>query len=92
MRYRVRLTKSAKRSLATLPGRYRQRARRIVEGLAARPRPAGALELRNQPGVYRMRLNGWRVIWEIDDEAGTVLVFGIRLKTGPETYEDLESE
>lgn len=92
MNFQLKYTNEAQRVLRTLPGRYRQRARRMVEGLASRPRPSGALELRNHPGVYRLRLNGWRVIWRVDDEARVVLVLGIRAKTGPETYDDLEAD
>jgi hypothetical protein len=44
--YLIRYSDEAKRALATLPGRYRQRARRIIDGLAVKPRPAGAKELR----------------------------------------------
>ena len=89
--YQLRYSGEARRALRSMPGRYRQRARRIVEGLASRPRPPGALELRDLPGVYRMRLNGWRIIWQVDDEAGVVLVIGLRPKAGPETYDDLET-
>ncbi len=92
MNFQLKYSIEAQRALRTLPGHYRQRARRIVEGLARVPRPSGALELRNHPGVYRLPLNGWRVIWRVDDEAGVVLIIGIRPKTGPETYEDLEAE
>lgn len=90
MNYRIRFSDEAKRTLATLPGRYRQRARRMIDGLAAKPRPAEAKELRNRPGMYRLWLNGWRIIYRIDDEAGSLWIVGIRLKTGPETYEGLD--
>lgn len=90
MNYRIRLSDDAKRTLAILPGRYRQRARRMIEGLAVKPRPAGAKELRDWPGIYRLWLNGWRIIYRIDDEAGSLWIVAIRLKTGPETYEGLD--
>jgi mRNA interferase RelE/StbE len=87
--YRIRYSDEAKRSLPRLPGRYRQRARRTIEALAENPRPTGAVELRDRPGVFRVWLNGWRIIYQIDAEQGVLLVIGIRYKTGPETYEDL---
>ena len=77
-------------SLATLPDRYRQRARRMIDALAAKPRPAEAKELRSRPGMYRLWLNDWRFIYQVDDEADTALVIGIRRKTGPETYDSLD--
>lgn len=90
MSYRVKLSDEAKRALVSLPGRYRQRARRTIEGLARQPRPAGARALRDRPGRYRLRLNGWRIIYQIDEDAGIVRIIGIRVKTGPETYENLD--
>jgi mRNA interferase RelE/StbE len=88
--YRVRLSNEAKHALASMPGRYRQRARRTIEGLAGQPRPAGAKELRDRPGIYRLHLNGWRIIYQIDEDAGIVWIIGIRMKTGPETYANLD--
>ena len=90
MSYRVKFSDEAKRMLAGLPGRYRQRARRAIEGLASQPRPAGAKELRGRPGVYRLYLNGWRIIYQVDEDAGIVWIVAIRMKTGPETYEGLD--
>jgi mRNA interferase RelE/StbE len=88
--YRVRFSDEAKRTLAGLPGRYRQQARRTIEGLAKQPRPTGSKELRGRPGVYRLYLNGWRIIYQVDEDAGIVRIVGIRMKTGPETYEGLD--
>ncbi|MBI2876186.1 MAG: type II toxin-antitoxin system RelE/ParE family toxin [Candidatus Tectomicrobia bacterium] len=92
MNYRIKYTDEAKRALHTLPGRYRQRARRIIEGLAIDPRPATAKELRDRPGRFRVRLNGWRIIYRVDDEEQVVTILAIRIKKGPETYHNLESE
>jgi mRNA interferase RelE/StbE len=87
---RIRYSDEAKRALTRLPGRYRQRARRAIEALAATPRPPGAEELRDRPGVFRLWLNGWRIIYYLDEDGGVLLIGGIRLKTGPETYENLD--
>ena len=83
--YRISYASEAKRALPHLPGRYRQRARRVIEALAHNPRPVGAVELRDLPGIYRLWLNGWRIIYQIDDDDATLLIIGIRYKTGPET-------
>ncbi len=90
MNYRISYSNEAKRALSHLPGRYRQRARRVIETLARNPRPAGAVELRDLPGMYRIWLNGWRIIYQVNDDEALLLIIGIRYKTGPETYEDLE--
>ena len=90
MSYRIRYSEEAKRTLPRLPGRYRQRARRAIEALVLSPRPADAEELRGQPGIFRVWLNGWRIIYCVDDDASELLIVGIRFKTGPETYQDLD--
>ncbi len=42
------------------------------------------------PGVYRLYLNGWRIIYQIDEDAGIVRIVGAGFKTGPEAYDNLE--
>jgi mRNA interferase RelE/StbE len=89
MRYRISLSDEAERSLTRLPGNFRQRVRRLIESLATDPSPRYAQELRDRPNHYRIRLDPWRIIYRIDDEAETVAILGVRRKTGPETYENL---
>jgi mRNA-degrading endonuclease RelE of RelBE toxin-antitoxin system len=73
-----------------MPGNYRQRVRRLLEDLAKNPIPPGANELRDMPGRFRIRLDGWRVIYKVDPETNNLLILAIRRKIGPETYQDLE--
>ena len=50
-----------------------------IDGPADNPRPPGCLLLRNyDPPTWRIRVGDWRVLYETDDEAGTVTVAGIR--------------
>lgn len=88
--HRLRLTETAHRDLRRLLGHVRQRARRAISGLAEQPRPPDARELRELPGRYRIRLDTWRVVYHIDDEAEVVLILCLRRTRGPETYRDLE--
>jgi mRNA-degrading endonuclease RelE of RelBE toxin-antitoxin system len=62
----------------------------MVSDLAPEPKPVAAKELRDRPGYYRIRLDGWRIIYRVDEEGETVTVLRVRRKTGPETYQDLE--
>lgn len=89
MSYQISFSGEARRQLRALPGRYRQRIRRLIDALEYEPRPAGAKELRDLPNVYRIRIDTWRLIYQVDDNTVTILVLGIRHKTGPETYQDL---
>jgi mRNA-degrading endonuclease RelE of RelBE toxin-antitoxin system len=87
--YRLSYTDEARRALRSLPGRYRQRARRIIESLAHEPTPPPAEELRDLPHRYRIPLNGWRIIYRVDAADGALIILAVRLKTGPETYANL---
>ena len=90
MPYRIRYTEAAKRDLRRVPGSYRKRFRRLIESLSTTPRPRRAKELRQRPNRYRIRINGWRLIYRIDDDEGEILIVRVRLKTGTATYQDIE--
>lgn len=88
--YRLRRSKKVNREINRLPGHVRQRMRRLIASLAKEPRPAKAKELRELPNRFRIALNKWRLIYKVDDERREVIILAVRLKRGPETYEDLE--
>jgi mRNA interferase RelE/StbE len=90
VRYQINYTDEARRSLRILPGNYRQRIRRLIESLADDPRPRQAVELRDMPNRYRIRVDSWRLIYRVYDEEIVVLVLDIRHKSGPETYEAID--
>ena len=89
MPYRIRVHSEAKRDLQRLPGHVRQRVIRLIGQLAQDRRPQGSLELRDRPGVFRIRVDRYRLIYLVDDDTAVVGVLRARLTTGPETYEDL---
>jgi len=66
MLYRIRLSAEASRELSHLPGHVRQRFRTIISSLADNPRPAEARELRGLPGAYRIRIDRFRLVYEVD--------------------------
>ncbi|NLC55529.1 MAG: type II toxin-antitoxin system RelE/ParE family toxin [Armatimonadetes bacterium] len=87
--YRIRVHPEAVRQMARLPGHVRQRVRRLVASLADNPRPTEAIELRDLPGRYRIRIDRWRLIYRVDDEVLVVVILRAGPKTGPEFYADL---
>ena len=70
-----------------MPGYYRQRARREIEALADNPRPDYAEPMRDRDR-YKIRLDRWRLIYRVLDDAETVRVLRIK-RRGPRTYEDM---
>lgn len=88
--YRLRIGKTVKRNVDNLPGHIRQRVRRLITSLANDPRPSEAKELRDLPDRLRIVVDGWRVIYRLDEGRREVVILAIRRKTGPETYRDIE--
>lgn len=89
MPYQVRVTRTSRDEIEHLPGNVRQRVRRMIEGFVDEPHPPRAKELRDRPGRYRLPLEDWRIIDDVDDEDRIVVILTVRRKRGPETYEDL---
>jgi len=75
--YRIELTRAATRGLAALSARDRERVARVIDALALTPRPAGATALRGGPGLLRVRVGDFRVVYRVDDNARTVLIVRI---------------
>jgi mRNA-degrading endonuclease RelE of RelBE toxin-antitoxin system len=73
-----------------MPGRYRQRVRRLIEALATHLHPPGSKELRGMPGRFHVRFNGWRVIYRIDEDTNYLVVLAVLRKSGTENYQGLE--
>jgi mRNA-degrading endonuclease RelE of RelBE toxin-antitoxin system len=70
---------------------YKRPVQAAIKELAINPRPKKAeLLKRKYKGVYRLSVLGWRIIYRIDDYEKVVLIEDVKLKTGPETYENLD--
>ncbi|MFZ1509340.1 MAG: type II toxin-antitoxin system RelE/ParE family toxin [Anaerolineae bacterium] len=91
MRYRTRYSKEADHSLLRVPGNYRQRFRRIISELADDPEPTYSEALRGHPNRRKIKVDGWRLIYQVEPDTQTLWILRIRLKTGPETYEGLDA-
>jgi mRNA interferase RelE/StbE len=63
----------------------------MIEALSSDPRPTRSKALRDLPGLYRLRLEQWRIIYFIDDEDARIQIIRIKRKTGSETYQALGS-
>jgi len=73
--YRIELTSAA---------RDRERVARVIDALALTPRPAGATALRGGPGLLRVRVGDFRVVYSVDDDARAVLI--VRIGNRREVY------
>ena len=58
-----------------------------VEALSQNPRPPGRIKLRGQRNLWRLRVGDYRMVYAINDAAGTVDVSIVRHRR--EVYRDL---
>lgn len=73
MGYRVEITPTAAKAIATLDKPVRRRVETAVGELADNPRPAGCIQMKGQP-AWRIRIGKVRVIYEIHDSVLLVAV------------------
>jgi mRNA interferase RelE/StbE len=78
MRYTVLVAKPARKFLERLTDAgQRARFERIINGLADDPRPTGCQPLQGLRRVYRVRIGGFRILYQIEDDHLLVLVTDI---------------
>ncbi len=71
--YSLLILPSAQKELAHLPDREFERVRDAISDLSETPRPPGCLKLSGRDG-WRIRVGDYRVVYEIDDKAQTIIV------------------
>ena len=75
---RVSLERAAERELKRLSVEDFQRLIDHIKRLAENPRPAGCRKITGSERDWRIRVGDYRVIYEVDDETGTVRVMRVR--------------
>lgn len=83
-RYTIALKASVAKALAALPRRDQVRVRDKIDALAIEPRPHRAKALRGDPGLLRLRVGDYRVIYTVEDNVLLVLV--VRIAHRREAY------
>ena len=76
MIYTVKLIPKAEKKLDSFQADLRDRIFDALEGLKSDPRPPGCKKLKGL-NVYRIRVGGYRVIYEIHDDVLIVLVIRV---------------
>jgi mRNA interferase RelE/StbE len=74
--YEVEIKKSAGKALDDIPKSERDRILEAIIALKDDPRPSGCKKLSGREG-WRIRVQNYRVIYEINDRRGHVLVLVI---------------
>ena len=74
MAYQVRFSRAARKNLRRLSNRDRERVIQAAEDLVSDPRPRGAEPMKNTPGLLRIRVGDYRIIYQVQEEILRVLV------------------
>lgn len=84
MSYEVEITPAAKRQIKKLPRDVQQKVVAKLEELAFEPRPDGVKKLEGSDNLYRLRLEKYRIIYEIQDSL--LLVTVVKVKHRRDVY------
>jgi mRNA interferase RelE/StbE len=87
MAYRLDFTTAAIRDLKRLPKDIRADVAAAIDGLTDDPRPAGFDKIEGSDDVYRIRRGDYRLLYQINDDALTVLV--VRARHRREVYKHI---
>ncbi|NDJ22323.1 type II toxin-antitoxin system RelE/ParE family toxin [Nostoc sp. B(2019)] len=84
MSYQVELAPAAVKQIKKLPSDIQQRVVTKLEELAANPRPDGVVKLEGSDNFYRVRLNNYRIVYQIQDDL--LLVTVVKVKHRRDVY------
>ena len=76
-RYTVFLKPSVQRALKKITAPALKRIARAIDSLSSNPRPSGVTALQGGPGLLRIRVGDYRIIYTVHDDVLTVLVVTI---------------
>lgn len=76
--YHLRIKRSAETDLRRLPTPLFEHINERILALRENPRPAGTRKLEGALEGWRIRVGDYRVIYQIDDAAQTVVIVRVR--------------
>ena len=85
MTYRIQIEKSALKQLSKLEKRVREKIPAKIDNLADDPRPFGYKKLVDEGGTYRVKVDDYRILYNIFDKVLIVNVIGTA-KRSEQTY------
>jgi mRNA interferase RelE/StbE len=76
--YRIEFKRSAGRDIRKIAHSFVSRILKEIEALGETPFPRQSVKLSGAERTYRLRVGTYRVIYEVDPEAGTITIWYIR--------------
>jgi mRNA interferase RelE/StbE len=74
MSYTIEFTASAARELRALEHAIQRRIATHIDSLANAPIPPGSKKLQGEPGLYRIRVGDYRILYRVDGKRVTILI------------------
>ena len=78
MGYQIKFRAVANDHFAALDGVIKRRVAAAIDKLTSEPRPPRATLLIGMPGVRRIRIGDYRVLYTVDDETSEIWVEDVR--------------
>ena len=75
--YTIVLTRPARKDLGRLDAQVTRKVAAAIDGLILEPRPPGCIKIKSEDGVWRVRVNDYRIGYSIDDAAQVVTILRI---------------
>jgi mRNA interferase RelE/StbE len=96
-RYALDFRPGVKEAIERAPGTVRQRLWQTVKALQDDPYPPAAKEMEDDDqGLWRIRVDDWRIVYAVDDEILIVEIVRVGRKSGPDRgpnfYDNLRSQ
>lgn len=76
--FEIQWKRSAERDLRNIDKQYIPRIFKKIESLAVNPFPSQYCKLRGTERLYRIRVGDYRVIYHVDTETKTVIIYYVR--------------
>lgn len=75
--YTVQISRKAAKSLAKLDKKTQRGIAKIIDDLAAEPRPDGCKKLKNPDDIYSIRKGDYRITYQVKDKILLILVLAV---------------
>ncbi len=82
MSYAIEWRPLARKQVRRLDVSARRRVLEAVDNLSSEPRPVGSVTVTGAPGWRRIRIGGYRVVYEVQDDILVVLVLRVGSRGG----------
>lgn len=77
MAYSIEFTRAAAKGFRALSSKDKERVSQVVNGLADDHWPTRARALSGHPGLLRVRVGNYRIVYQVEEENSIVLIVSV---------------